>query len=435
MAKSKTVDEITRLTLTTTECKEQIKHQLLQVLEYGSQYHGKLFFIEGLPGIGKTQMQAQILKEVCSEVSTWEEKRFFNKNDYEYFKTQQLSKGRLEVQNLSARDSGDFSGLPYNQEIELKIQEEFTKKMMLKFSQPDFMPSQGFGILFWDESNRVFDITLQAVLLSMWMDRGVNGHKLGDGYIQVCAGNLFDDPRFKTCKFDDAAKGRIAIIRLQPTVAETIAFLEDKYQGDKRHFLVDFLKENQDFCNLSDESKGFSPRDIDKAMEYTFSLRNVEEVLENPAKTRLLENSLKIYFGSGCGTQIMNFIKDNKDITLKRVFDNPTLLKKVKKSDMPLQTALTKEVIKYVLTDNRMSKTVPKKEREVITDLIKNNLHAESCGQIIQALSDQTKDPDDLQKVVNWLKKDLLTDPDVFAQVKHAWHEVSQQRNTGTKKQ
>jgi len=431
MAKAKTHEEIMRLTLSTTECKDLIKHQLFQVLKYGPQYHGKIFFLEGLPGIGKTQMQAQILKEVCAELTSWKESDFYNKNDYEFFKNEQKSKGRLEVQNLSARDSGDFSGLPYNKEVKVKIEQEFVEKMMLNFSQPDFMPSQGIGTLFWDEANRVFDINLQAVLLSMWMDRGVNGHRLGDGYIQVCAGNLFEDKRFKTCQLDDAAKGRIAIIRLEPTVAEVIAFLEDKYQGDKAHFLVEYLKEHNEFCNLKHEA-GFSPRDIDKAMEYTFSLRNVEDVLENSSKSKLLENALKIYFGAGNGTLIMNFIKNNKEITLKRIFDNPTLIKKVKGFNMPLQTALVKEVIDYCFTEKR-NKKIPQKEREAITDLMKV-LQAENLGQFIQALSDKTDTPEELQKVVEWLKKDVFTDPNLLSQVKHAWHEVSQQKQSSSRK-
>lgn len=431
-SKVKTVDDIQKVTVTSTECRELIKHQLLQVLRHGPKYHGKLFFIEGEPGIGKTQMQAQILSEVCEEISTWKESDFYDKSAYNYWKDQQKSKGRLEVQNLSARDSGDFSGLPYNQEIEQEIEKEIVKKMMLKFSQPDFMPSQGIGMLFWDEGNRVFDISLQAVLLSMWMDRGVNGHRLGNGYIQVIAGNLFDDPRFKTCKFDDAALGRIAIVRLIPTVAEAIEFLESKYKKDQGHFLIDYLKDQPDLCNLSGNSEnGFSPRDIDKAMEYTFTLRKVDEVLENKAKTKLLENSLKIYFGAGRAASIMNFIKNNKEITLARILDNPTLIKKIKAFDMPLQTSVTKEIIKYIFDDNKFKKDIPLKDRETITSLIKV-LHAENQGLLIDAMHDEKNNAkeDDLKKFVDWLKGSFLTDPTVFSQVKNAWAEVSKVKQT-----
>lgn len=354
--KEKTLNTIQRQTLSMTATKEVILHQFLQTIMFGSEGHGLLWFIEGVPGIGKTALMKQVLDDMVKDLVGDLKKTLQNTPDYQYFVKEQNSKGDLHTINLSAKTSCDFSGLPYMQKK--------GEKTIQKFAQPDNLPMNGYGIIFYDEANRVFDLEMKSTLLSLWMDRGVNGHFLGEGFIQIAAGNNFDDERFETEMPDQALKERFRVIRLQPTIAEVISFLEKKHQN---HFLVNYLKENPDLCNIAskDYDSAYSPRTIDMAMKITRLYK--DEIPDE--KENLVKNILTAYFSSADATRIINATKDNKEITFAQVVENPNLAKKIKRSDMPTTTKIMNEVFERIKSNVKKKKPLTDKEKEAMTSI------------------------------------------------------------------
>lgn len=368
--KGKKLEEIQEVALSITETKEMIMHQMRQVIKCGPKYHGLLYFIVAEAGSGKTQIQGQILEEMMQEViKEMTPKTVFKSSDYEYFKNEQKTKGHLEVLNLAAKDAQDFSGLPFID----------PKTALQKFAHPDSLPKEGYGIIFYDEANRVFDLEMKATLLSLWMDRGVNGHYLGDGYIQVAAGNPFNDPRFETEKFDVALSERIRIIKMVPTIDEVMAFLQKKY---KSHFMLDFLAENKEFCSLvGDIGSSFSPRMIDKAMEITFTMK------DNPKdKFNLTKTILRTYFGHSSSMEIERFLNDQREISFDKIVTNPKLAEQIKNTDMPTMTKLADEVFKKMKANFEKDKQDLTKPEKVAMVAIAERINSEAKAQIMRSI-------------------------------------------------
>lgn len=367
--KAKKLEQIQSVSLSITETKEMIKHQMRQVIQCGPKYHGLMYFIEAEAGSGKTQIQAQILAEMMKEVvEEMTAKNVFKASDLEYFKNEQKEKGHLETLNLSAKDAQDFSGLPFID----------PKSKLQSFAHPDSLPTAGYGIIFYDEANRVFDLEMKATLLSLWMDRGVNGHYLGDGYIQVAAGNPFNDDRFETEKFDVALSERIRIIKMVPTIEEVMEFLKKKYGT---HFMLDFLADNKHFCSLvGDIDSSFSPRMIDKSMEITFTMKDAPK--KNYSLTKTI---LRTYFGHSSTLEIERFLNDQREITFDKIVVDNELANKIEKTDMPTMTKLASEVFQKMQATFDAKKKLGKAEKTAMV-LIGERINSEAKAQIMNGI-------------------------------------------------
>jgi MoxR-like ATPase len=108
---------------------------------------GLIPFLVGPRGEGKTSF----IKELASEL-----------------------KRDLTILNLSAIESSDFCGLPY------------IDSGLIKYVKPSFLDSD---ILFLDEVDRVRDSSVKSSLLSLLVDRKINGHYLKDNCLIFCSGN------------------------------------------------------------------------------------------------------------------------------------------------------------------------------------------------------------------------------------------------------
>lgn len=382
--KAKKLDDIQKVTLSISETKEMIKHQFRQTLLLGPKYSGLMYFIISNPGVGKTQLQGQILEEMMNEVREDLSEQLKETEDFKYFMKEQNGKGLLITQNLCAKDAQDLTGLPI---LNMKDKTQ-------SHAQPDSIPKNGYGIIFYDEANRVHDLDMKSSLLSLWMDRSINSHKIGDGYIQVAAGNPFEDERFETEKPDQALSERFRIIELVPTVDEVIEFLEKKYES---HFLLSYFKENKDMCNLvGDYEASFSPRLIDKAMEITFSMK------ETPLKNeKLTKTILSTYFGHSYSLKIMNFLKDNKELSFEKIVKNVSLVKNIKKTDMPLMTKLSEEIFDYVSESFTKKKELTPNEKEAMSAIAKK-LNAESMAIILNKIASD----DNSENLFDFFKKE-----------------------------
>lgn len=140
-----------------------------QVTTRGPQSSGVLIpYFEGEAGVGKTSIV----------------KMFSRENDLE-----------LYTMNLAVADPTDLTGIPYQM------------AGIMYYSKPQFLNMER-GVLFFDELNRVTSPEMKAGLLSLFVDRKINGHALSPDVMLVAAGNTNSD-NYETVDFDAAFTDRI----------------------------------------------------------------------------------------------------------------------------------------------------------------------------------------------------------------------------------
>lgn len=111
--------------------------------------------LQGSPGVGKSQVVAQVAKN----------------NDMEM----------IDVR-LSQLDPVDLRGVPSVD----------PKKKQTSWNVPDFLPTEGRGILFLDEINSAAQAT-QAAAYQLVLDRKLGDYELPEGWTIVAAGNRMSD--------------------------------------------------------------------------------------------------------------------------------------------------------------------------------------------------------------------------------------------------
>lgn len=136
-------------------------------------------FIFGSPGVGKSQMVRQAAE----------------------------GDSVLDVR-LSLLDPVDLRGLP--------IVTREGGSSFVEWARPDFIPSEGRGILFFDELNTA-PVAVQNAALQIILERACGPHRLGDGWYIVAAGNKASH-RAHVHPLSAPIRNRFAIIDYQPSV-------------------------------------------------------------------------------------------------------------------------------------------------------------------------------------------------------------------------
>lgn len=222
----------------------------------------------GHRGVGKTEMMRQVADQVSKELGV-----------------------EMDVITLcvSTMEPPEFNGLMYIDQA----------SGVSKFARPEYLPSEGHGILFFDEWNRA-NVDIQNGLLSLIQDRELNGHKLGDGWTLAFAGNPMGDmpgaDKYNTNTLDAALLDRVSLVFYRPDVAEVLDYLGQKYKTNK---LFSFIKANPDFVDLDGANRA-SPRTIEFALRAVNGLNDVNHSL---FKTELLVN-----FGVNLGASVHGWL-------------------------------------------------------------------------------------------------------------------------------
>ena len=148
----------------------------------------------------------------------------------------------VSILNCSAMDSLDLMGLP----------EKVNGNTY--YARPKFMDAD---IIFFDEADRIRDESVKSSLLSLWMDRAINGNALNDDAWVICAGNGSTDAD-NTIEFTGALKDRVVYIPFSYTTKQKIAWL---YGAHGHSNLLRFFEVKPD---LFEE---FSSRRIENALK------------------------------------------------------------------------------------------------------------------------------------------------------------------------
>jgi len=157
--------------------------------------------------------------------------------------------------NLAAIDSVDFTGIP-------TIENNLTV-----YSKPKFLDLKN-SILFLDEINRVINSDVKSCLLSLLVDREINGHKLDKSVFIVAAGNPNDDDH-DVNDFDAALKDRLVMVEFQPTLKD---FLEYLNLNHKKSTFLDFIN-----CSMQSLTN-YSYRRLEYTLNFLETSKNIEMI-------------------------------------------------------------------------------------------------------------------------------------------------------------
>lgn len=246
----------------------------------------KPIFLEGARGVGKTQMQRQTGLELSQESGL---------------------NVQVKTVILSVLESPDMNGMPF---IHTKQAKEGDERIT-EYGRPHFLPSEGYGILFFDEANRA-NRDIQNALLTLIEDREINGHKLGDGWIIVLAGNPVTQgnstgPKYDTRQFDDALKDRLSFYTMEPKVQEVINHLRNKYGISNQ--VVSWITLEPNMVCL-DGTKPTSPR----SLEYLIKAFQVQENV-NPF---IVAAGI---VGESAAYAFVDFVKNPHALTVQHLFN------------------------------------------------------------------------------------------------------------------
>lgn len=182
-------------------------------------------FIWGTQGIGKSQ----VVKQVANE----------------------LGIGYVCLCLGTQSDMGDILGLlTHNYKV---IDGIAVPDGTVRHARPEWMPTEGSGILFLDELNRAHPDVLQGMFTLLTEGR-IHTHQLPPGWSVVAAGN-YQNNNFTTTDMSDAAfLSRFCHLDFKPSVEEFILFAESigafnaaSFAREQPSLLGDDLKQSLDF--------------------------------------------------------------------------------------------------------------------------------------------------------------------------------------------
>jgi hypothetical protein len=154
-------------------------------------------YVSGGPGIGKTSIAAQVVKEINEEEAERRETDIAAGKDVE--KDEYFDKGEFIDLSLALSDFTTFNGIP--KVIDEKIRDPITKKEITSsfttFCPPRFMPlsEDRYGILFLDEFTAALPLE-QRNALKLLTERKLYDKYISSRILIVGAGNRAEDKGF-----------------------------------------------------------------------------------------------------------------------------------------------------------------------------------------------------------------------------------------------
>jgi hypothetical protein len=291
--------------------KERLQKELRKV---------KPYFIYGAPGIGKTQIVAEVCEELGQEL---------------YGQGLQL----LNCDGLSA-EPVDFAGVPKVVDIEEPSEANPLGKGVTRSNiSADILPydngkNKRGGIIFVDEFNRM-PVEVQKIFLMLAQQRrlGIN-YQMPERWYIVAAGNRKeDDPKGGIVEMGSALQDRFEIVNLITNVKSLRKYVENTPGMDKIFLpqLLDFLDFQSQWLHFNDPAnkklKYPTPRAWEDASR---AVRRVMDEYEENGITEVPHDVLVREFqknvGRDAAVAFLDWYKVGKDIPVKDLllpFTNP----------------------------------------------------------------------------------------------------------------
>lgn len=160
--------------------------------------HNIVPILVGDAGIGKTQIVKSLLSDLMGLVHL----------------------------HLATQEPGDIVGLL----------EKNPDGRSCRHLKPEWFPTEGSGIVFLDEFNRMHPDVMQA-MMSFPLERKVHTHVLPEGWKIIAAGN-YNNERYNVLDTNEGAwLSRFCYIDVKPTVEEFIVYAESKNEDSVAAFI------------------------------------------------------------------------------------------------------------------------------------------------------------------------------------------------------
>ena len=217
-------------------------------------------FIWGPPGVGKSQ----IVKQVADD---------------------------LEIDMIDIRalhlDPVDLRGLPY-----------LAEDKRAGWATPDFLPTEGKGILFLDELNAAPPL-VQAACYQLTLDRKIGEYMLPDGWSVMAAGNRETD-RAVTSKMPSALANRFIHLDF---VVDLDDWCDWALKNDLVTELIAFLRFRPELLHQ------FDPKSGDRAFPTPRSWEFVSNTLKSGVKQEVEFPILSGTVGEGAAAELEGFLR------------------------------------------------------------------------------------------------------------------------------
>ena len=199
------------------------------------------------------------------------------------------------------------------------------KKMRHAYS--NLIPTEGKGIIFFDEVNRC-NRDLRQALITILIEHKFNDLTLGNGWMPVLAMNPveMDGVSYEVSEFDRALEDRIAKVIFEGNTKDTIGYLTSKYSNDNP--VIDWINNSPETIDYKGKTKS-TPR----ALEYLIN----RIATDNEGKLDTFENinfnSIALELGKDLATVFYNFLNNPETIKAKDIYINgkkPIIQRKIK---------------------------------------------------------------------------------------------------------
>ncbi len=239
-------------------------------------------FIWGSPGIGKSEIVAQVA-----------ESRATPKKPYE-----------LRDVRLGLMDPTDIKGFPCPEPA----------KNQMRWLPPDFLPTKGSGLLFLDELTTA-PPAVQAASYQLVLNRKVGNYSLPPGWDIVAAGNKESD-RAVSHRMSTALANRLIHLHLEPDLDEWVAHAMDK--GIHEHRIA-FLRFRSNLLHV------FDPNTKTHAFPSPRSWFFLDKIAQGAGlKGQVEYDVLKGTVGEAAATEYTSFIRVIRDLpTIDEIRVNP----------------------------------------------------------------------------------------------------------------
>lgn len=270
----------------------------------------KTVFLWGAPGIGKSTA----IRDAA--------KRLQKKYGEEF---------RVIDIRLSQMDPTDLGGIPV------------PKDGTMERYYPSWWPTEGRGIIFFDEMNKGTP-SVQAAAYQMVLDRKMGSVPLGDGWIVVAAGNRSED-KVVVYELDTALQNRFSLhIQVEcPSNSELMEYFESI--GKKDAQVAGFLDFKPSRVFFRNDETGDPSWASPRTWEEFIDLKGVVEKKE-------LKDVAVGCLGDVVGRDFAAYVKLAEQVNIDEILRNPEKFRDVQKRDV--RHSVITEVAERVRSDQKL---------------------------------------------------------------------------------
>ncbi len=320
---------------------------------------GKVLYLIGRPGIGKSAVIKKITKQ----------------NEWQFFDIR-----------LSQIDSSEVLGIP-------RFAVDDTGVEYMKYALPDwaYLANQQPSLIFFDEINRA-RLDVRNAALQILLDRQI-GHKFqfNDNVYFACAGNLGEEDNCDVDDLDSALQDRLATVKFEPTVNQWISDFAEK---NINSYIINFLKNKSDhYYKYDEESPNFA---TPRSWTHLSNLigkdnTNIDSISQIVSKYGIL------YIGKSTSI-FLNYLEDINVLRLKDILNRYDQVEdKLKKLPRDRISEFMQELQKFDLTK------LTKKQYDNLISFI-NIVHADERVGFFSSLMDNN-----LYYTYDTEKKDIVS--------------------------